>query len=133
MTTLLPTNRSTSSTVANHVDDHNALHAQYNGVITANRQTGSYTLALTDAAGVVEMNVAGANNLTVPPNSTVAFPVGTTLEVMQYGAGQTTIVAGGGVTLRSPGGKLKIAAQYGGATLRKIATDEWAVEGNITT
>jgi len=79
------------------------------------------------------MNVATANNLTVPPNSSVAFAVGTVIEVLQYGAGQTTIVAGAGVTLRSPGAKLKIAAQYGGASLRKITTDEWAVEGNITT
>jgi hypothetical protein len=102
-------------------------------VVTANRQTASYTLVLGDAGLVIEMNVASANNLTVPLNSSVAFPTGTVIEVMQYGAGQTTVVATGGVTIRSPGGKLKIAAQYGGASLRKIATDEWALEGNITT
>lgn len=101
--------------------------------MAANRQTGSYTLVIGDAGRVVEMNVAGANNLTVPPNSSVAFPTGTVIEAFQYGAGQTTIVAGAGVTLRSPGGKLKIAAQYGAASLRKLGTDEWAVEGNITT
>lgn len=100
--------------------------------VSSNRQTGSYTLVLTDAGKVVEMNVAGANNLTVPPNSSVAFPTGTVLEIMQYGAGQTTIVAGAGVTLRSPAGNLKIAAQYGAVSLRKITTDEWAVEGNLT-
>lgn len=133
MPTPLPVNRTTGDTPADHVADHNLLHGAYNGVLVANRQTGSYTLALTDSGGVVEMNVAGANNLTVPANATVAFPVGTTIEVMQYGAGQTTLVAAGGVTIRSPGGKLKIAAQYGAASLRKIATDEWAAEGNITT
>lgn len=100
--------------------------------ITSNRQTGSYTLVLGDAGKVIEMNVGSANNLTIPPNSSVAFPVGTVIEVMQYGAGQTTLVAGAGVTLRSPSGKLKIAVQYGGASLRQIATDEWAVEGNLT-
>jgi hypothetical protein len=100
-------------------------------LVTANRQTASYTLVAGDAGKVVEMNNASANNLTVPPNSAVAFAVGTTIEVLQYGAGQTTLVAGSGVTIRSPGGKLKIGAQYGGASLRKIATDEWALEGNI--
>lgn len=110
-----------------------SLAAKADALVTANRQTGSYTLVLADAGKAVEMNVAGANNLTVPPNSSVAFSAGTIIEVMQYGAGQTTIVAGAGVTLRSPGGKLKVAAQYGAASLRKLATDEWAVEGDITT
>lgn len=110
-----------------------ALGLYVANIVTANRQTASYTLALGDMKKVVEMEVATANDLTVPPNASVAFPIGTVIEIMQYGAGQTTIVAGVGVTLRSPGGKLKIALQYGAASLRKIATDEWAVEGNLTT
>ena len=103
-----------------------------NSVIRTYRKTANYSLTLPDAGCVVEMNVAGANNLTVPTNATIQFPIGTVIEIMQYGAGQTTIVAAGGVTIRSPGGKLKIAAQYGGASLRKIATNEWALEGNLT-
>lgn len=131
----LPTNRTSANTVAEHVDDHNALHAFYNAqsgssALTANRQTGSYTLVLGGDGKVVEMNVGSANNLTVPPNTDVAFPTGTVIEIMQYGAGQTTIVAGAGVTLRSPSG-LKITTQYGAASLRKIATNEWAVEGRL--
>jgi hypothetical protein len=101
--------------------------------VTANRQTASYTLVLGDAGLVVEMNVAGANNLTVPLNSTVAFPTGTIIELLQYGAGQTTVVATGGVTIRSSGGKLKLTGQYSGASLRKIATDEWSLVGDIAT
>jgi hypothetical protein len=101
-------------------------------LITANRQTSSYTLVLGDALKLVEINNASANNLTVPPNSSVAFSIGTQIMIAQYGAGQTTIVAGSGVTLRSDSGKLKIAAQYGGATLIKIAADEWYVFGNLT-
>jgi hypothetical protein len=101
-------------------------------LITANRQTASYTLALTDKFKLVEMNVASANNLTVPPNSTVAFDTGTQLKIAQYGAGQTTVVAGSGVTIRSAGGALKLTSQYSIATLTKIATDEWYLEGDIT-
>lgn len=100
--------------------------------ITTNRQTASYTLALTDRGKLVEMNVAGANNLTVPLNSSIAFPIGSKIDLSQYGAGQTTIVATGGVTIRSAGGALKLAAQYSGASLVKIGTDEWYLFGDIT-
>jgi hypothetical protein len=99
--------------------------------ITANRQTANYTLALSDAAKVVEMNVSSANTLTVPPNSSAAFAVGTVIEVLQYGAGQTTITPGSGVTIRASGGKLKLGAQYAQAALRKIATDEWVAAGDL--
>lgn len=127
----LPTNRTTGDSAADHVADHNTIHDFNNGVV-ANRQTASYTLVITDHNKVVEMNVASANNLTVPLNATVAFTVGTVIEVLQYGAGQTTIVATGGVTLRSSGAKLKLSAQYAAASLRKIATDEWAVAGELS-
>jgi len=104
------------------------------GALTiTNRQTASYTLVLTDADKLVEMNVATANNLTVPINSSVAFPIGTKIDLAQYGAGQTTVVATSGVTVRSAGGALKIVGQYSAATLVKIATDEWYLIGNITT
>ena len=80
---------------------------------------------------LVEMNVASANNLTVPLNSSVAFPTGTQILLAQYGAGQTTVVATSGVTIRSNGGKLKLNVQYSGATLIKIGTDEWYLFGDI--
>jgi len=99
--------------------------------VQANTQTGtSYTLVLGDGGGVVEMNNSGANTLTVPPNSSVAFPVGTIVEVYQHGAGQTTIAAGSGVTIRAPRG-LKLASQYASAVLRKRATNEWVLTGDV--
>lgn len=99
--------------------------------IVANTQTASYTLVLADAGKLVELNVASANNLTVPPNSSVAFPVGTVITVRQYGAGTTTIVAGAGVTIRSRGGLLNMAGQYAEATLTKRGTDEWVLSGDV--
>lgn len=124
-------NTSPNYTPTEHANHHNDIHTFVNGIV-ANRQTASYILTLTDVNKVIEMNVAGANDLTIPPNSSVAFPVGSLIEVMQYGAGQTTLVPGAGVTIRSSGGKLKIAAQYGAASLRKIATDEWHAVGELT-
>jgi hypothetical protein len=100
-------------------------------LVVTNRQTASYTLVLSDADKLVEMNVGSANNLTVPLNSSVAFSTGTQILLAQYGAGQTTIVATSGVTVRSNGGKLKLNVQYSGATLIKIAENEWYLFGDI--
>jgi hypothetical protein len=98
-----------------------------------NTQLASYGLLITDATKLVLMNVGSGNNLTIPLNSSVPFPIGTQIVVGQYGSGQTTFVATGGVTLISAGGKTKLNAQYSMATLIKIATDEWILSGDITT
>lgn len=100
--------------------------------ITPNRQTASYSIVLADVGKAVEMNVAGANNLTVPLNSAQAIPVNSVIGIGQYGAGQTTVVATGGVTIRSRGGALKLAGQYAEGSLRKIGSDEWWLSGDIT-
>jgi len=104
------------------------IDTKTNKLITANRQTASYTLVASDADKLVEMNVGSANNLTVPAST---FSAGTQILLAQYGAGQTTIVAGSGMTIRSNGGKLKLSAQYSGATLIKIAENEWYLFGDI--
>ena len=97
-----------------------------------NAQTGTtYTLVLTDAGKMVTMTNASANTLTVPPNADVAFPVNTRIDLLQYGAGQTTIAAGSGVTIYSSGAKLKTTGQYSGASLWKKATNIWVLIGDL--
>ena len=100
------------------------------GLVKFNTETANYILELTDANLCVEMNVGSGNTCTVPPNTDVAFPVGTQIEIMQLGAGQTTIVAGSGVTLRSANG-LKITDQYAGCVITKRDTNEWYVVGSL--
>lgn len=100
-------------------------------IISFNRQTASYTLVAGDANKMVEMNVGTANNLTVPLNSSVPFATGTIIDVVQYGAGQTTILATVGVTIRSTNNWVKINARYGAVTLVKVGTDEWYLFGNL--
>ncbi len=103
-----------------------------NASTTINTQTGTaYTLVLTDAGKIVETNNAAANTVTIPPNSSVAFPIGTQIEVVQYGAGQTTIVAGSGVTIQKPY-TLVLAIRYARVTFYKRATDEWVLSGVTT-
>jgi len=99
--------------------------------ILTTTQVASYTLVLTDDGTIVQMSVGSANNLTVPPNSSVAFPIGTQIIIQQQGAGQTTIVAGSGVTLNSTPG-LKLRAQFSGAVCIKFSTDAWFVFGDLS-
>lgn len=134
----LPTN--VTAGASGHINHTNAVHGLLNLLDTVtgqplttvvNTQTASYTLVLTDALKTVEMNVATSNNLTVPPNSSVAFPVGTVVYVRQYGSGQTTLVQGAGVTIRGRGGAIRTAGQYAEAMLTKRATDEWVLSGDV--
>ncbi len=92
-----------------------------------NAQTGTtYTLVLADASKLVTMSNASANTLTVPPNASVAFPVGTRLMVQQLGAGSTTIAAGSGVTINAPSTvTLEIGEQYESRGILKTSINTW--------
>lgn len=115
-------------TLSTQTDLQTALDTKTNKLITTNRQTASYTLVLADADKLVEMNVATANDLTIPD---AVFSAGTQILLAQYGEGQTTIVAGAGVTIRSNEAKLKLNVQYSGATLIFLSASECYLFGDI--
>lgn len=99
--------------------------------ITVNAQTGTtYTLVLTDVSKAIECNNAAAVTVTVPPNSSVAFPIGTIIEVLQVGAGKVTVAAGAGVTINAAGAVLGARAQWSAMSIRKRATDSWILVGD---
>lgn len=100
---------------------------------TINEQTGTaYTLVGSDAGKLIKMTNAAANTLTVPPSSSVNFDIGVTINVVQYGAGQTTLTAGSGVTIYSYNSALGITGQYGQAVLTKCDTDLWIAAGLLS-
>jgi hypothetical protein len=100
-----------------------------------NAQTGTtYTLVLADRGQTVTMSNASANTLTIPANASVAFDVGTVINVIQLGAGATTIEGDTGVTVNGvSAGSGAINNQYQGVSLLKIATDTWIASGDIAT
>lgn len=101
--------------------------------VDRNSQTGtSYTLALTDAGGFVDLSNASAITLTVPPNSSVAFPANTRIDLIQAGAGQVTVAAGAGVTINSKDSKLKLTGQWSGATLIQRSANSWVLIGDLS-
>ena len=102
---------------------------------TPNNQSGtSYTLAATDGWSngnfpMLNMSNAAAQTLTIPPHSSVAFPVEERVEVKQMGAGPISIEGGAGVTLQGADGTI-MSAQYSLVTLFQTATDVWTIIGN---
>jgi hypothetical protein len=98
---------------------------------TINQQTASYTPVLTDRDKLVEINSASAVTLTIPTNASVAYPVGTSFDILQTGAGQITIAPASGVTVNSTPG-LKLRTQWSSATLFKRASDTWVVFGDLS-
>lgn len=93
--------------------------------------SGAYTLLLSDDGQIVEMNNVSGTTLTIPLNSSVAFPVGTQIVIIQTGAGQTTIAGAVGVTVNGTPG-LKLRAQYSSCVCLKRATDTWILLGDLS-
>lgn len=98
--------------------------------ISASTKTANYTLVLGDAGTCIEMNSTSARTITIPPNSTVAFPVGTVIEFCNINTGTLTIVQGAGVTVNTPA-TLALDGQYATAVIRKRATDTWVLDGRL--
>lgn len=99
--------------------------------IAPNDQTGTtYTFVLADKHRLVTGSNASAQTYTIPPNSSVAYPLGTALQLYQKGAGQITWTAGAGVTIRAPRGA-KSGTQYTVSQAIKVAADEWVVGGDV--
>lgn len=98
-----------------------------------NNQTGtSYTSVTGDQDKLITLSNGSAITWTIPPNSSVAYPIGCVLEAAAIGAGQVTITPGSGVTINGYPG-LKSAGQYARFAVTKTATDTWLAEGALTT
>jgi hypothetical protein len=117
-------------TVGNGFDDALAK-------LTINSQTATYTVVLADNKNtLVTMNVATANDFLIPTNASVAFPIGSVINVVQTGVGKTTIeaVSSGTTTISSTGATAsapELRAQFSAASCVKVATDSWIILGDV--
>lgn len=94
-------------------------------------KTASYTLdSLSLADNIIEVSSSSATTITIPLDSSVNYPVGTSIDVLQTSTGQVTIAATGGVTMNgTPGFKLR--TQWSSATMLKRAANTWIVYGDL--
>ena len=112
--------------------------ASASAALAFNAQTGTtYTFVLADADNkLVTASNASAQTYSIPTNASVAFPIGSQINIIQIGAGQVTInaVTSGTTTVLSNGATAaspKLRVQYSSATLVKVGTDTWYVIGDI--
>jgi hypothetical protein len=106
--------------------------------LSLNAQTGTtYTFVLADNGKLVTASNASAQTYSIPTNASVAYPIGTQINIIQIGAGQVTInaVTSGTTTVSSTGATAtapKLRAQFSSATCIKANTDLWYVVGDIS-
>ena len=118
------------SIIANN--SYNALGSMFN-----NQVGTTYTTTLNDSTfsnnpgEVLTFNNAATQTVTIPPNSSVACPIGATIQAVQLGVGKVTFIGGSGVTINSAGGLKSIATQYGAVTLMQTAIDVWVLIGTL--
>jgi hypothetical protein len=102
-----------------------------------NAQTGTtYTFVLADQGKYITASNASAQTYSIPTNASVAFPIGTSIDLIQIGAGQVTVSAAssGTTTVLSTGATAagpKARVQYSALTCKKVATDTWHIIGDI--
>lgn len=102
-----------------------------------NAQTGtSHDLALTDAPatstsqGIVSMNNSGANHVLVTKSATVAWVVGTMIQIIQLGTGTTSVLADTGVDIKTAG-SLACRAQNSSMVLTYLGANVWLLSGDF--
>ena len=109
-----------------------SLAAKVDSYTPITQKTASYTLSTLDHRDdLIEMGSASALTLTIPLNSSIAYPVGTSFDILQTGAGQVTIAGAAGVTVNATPG-LKLRTQWSSATVFKRAENTWVVYGDLT-
>lgn len=93
-----------------------------------NAQTGAYALALADNGKHISITTGG---ITIPANASVAFPIGATIVIFNNsGSSQTIAITTD--TLRQAGTTntgTRTLANYGLATVIKVATTVWVISG----
>jgi citrate lyase gamma subunit len=97
------------------------------------QKTASYSLStLTHRDSLIEVSSTDATTITIPLDSTVNYPIGTTIDILQTNTGQVTIApVSGSVTVNATPG-LKLRTRWSSATLMKRAADTWVVFGDLT-
>jgi hypothetical protein len=110
----------------------NSLAGKVPSATPISQKTASYTLSsVNEKDSMIEMNAAGATTVTIPTDAAVAFPIGTSLDVLRVGAGAVDIAAGAGVTVNATPG-LKLRSQWSSATLIKRAANTWVLVGDLS-
>ena len=96
---------------------------------TITESTTARNAALTDVGNYLRHTNASASTLTIPPQSSVAWPGDAEIHVRRAAAGNLTLTPGSGVTLNAPSGGTLVMTNAMTVTLKRVAADVWDVIG----
>jgi hypothetical protein len=121
-TTKIADNAVTKAKLADRVVGSSEL----DGITVSAGTTSAYTLLSTDANRV--LTFSAATNVTIPAS---VFSIGDQINILQTSAGQVSVLAAGGVNLRSESSRTRTRGQWAMATVIQIASNEWVILGNV--
>jgi hypothetical protein len=111
------------------VDDSLATTSSVRFTVVTDATTAR-TIGLTDAGSYIRFTNASSVTVTVPLQSSVAWAANTEIILFQSGTGAITVAAAGGVTINTPE-TLIAGKRYATMTLKRVASDEWDLSGNL--
>jgi hypothetical protein len=92
----------------------------------------AHTLQAIDAGSIIETTGSSGVTITIPPNASVAFAIGTLVNVTQIGGGTARVVSAPNVSLNGVvAGGVDLASQWSGAALTKRGADAWVIQGAL--
>jgi len=89
------------------------------------------TFAITDYQSLQNCSNAATQTLTVPPNASVPFPIGATIDICRAGAGAVTLTPGAGVTLLNELTEFSISNTNGIISCTQLTLNTWVVSGPV--
>lgn len=105
------------------------------GAASVESRSIAYTFVLDDAETVQRLTGSTGRTWLLPPNASVAFPIGTSIVCCASGSGEITIDPDTGVTLNSVFGQASTTSRVvlggGTAVLFKVDTNEWQLTGDL--
>jgi hypothetical protein len=112
---------------------YNGTWRSFNDSVDFISKTSNYTIAKADSGKTISVSSSSDVTITIPPNSSVSFIAGQKIEIVRNGTGNVIIAGGAGVIINSKFSNKKIAAQYSGAVITKMDTNNtWLLIGDLT-
>lgn len=93
--------------------------------------SNNYTLIESDKDRMLELASSSACTLTVPLDSSVSYPTGAQIHLLQTSVGQFTITPASGVIINGTPG-LKLRTQWSSVTLVKRGPNLWVAIGDLS-
>ena len=109
-----------------------SLGLKVDSLTPISQKSTSYTLSsLTERDDLIEVNSAYGCVVSIPEDATLDYPIGTSLDVLQTGAGEVSIAPVSGTVIVNATPGLKLRTQWSSCTLFKRAANTWVVYGDL--